>query len=66
MSESMQKMWISIFGMFLLAIAMVAIYLSRYKFNNRFLKIITAFSAWICLLLGGFIVFIVVLSGPTY
>ncbi|MCJ8006684.1 DUF2768 domain-containing protein [Lederbergia wuyishanensis] len=65
MSPSMQKMWISIIGMFLLALAMFTIYISRYKMNNRILKIVTAISAWVFMIIGGLIMLFVVLTGPT-
>ncbi|MBW8349094.1 DUF2768 domain-containing protein [Bacillus sp. IITD106] len=65
MSPSMQKMWISIIGMLLLALAMFTIYISRYKLNNRVLKIVTAISAWLCMIIGGLIMLFVVLTGPT-
>lgn len=65
MSLSMQKMWISIVGMFLLAIAMLLIYLSRFKFQNRILKVVTAIIAWILMIIGGLIVMLIVLTGPT-
>ncbi|MCJ7839452.1 DUF2768 domain-containing protein [Lederbergia sp. NSJ-179] len=65
MSVSMQKMWISIIGMFLLALAMLAIYVSRYKVKNKWFKSITAIVAWICLMVGGLIMLFIVLSGPT-
>jgi len=61
----MQKMWISIIGMLLLALAMFTIYISRYKLNNRVLKIVTAISAWLCMIIGGLIMLFVVLTGPT-
>lgn len=66
MSLSMQKMWISIIGMILLAIAMFAIYISRYKLKNTALKIILSIFAWLCLIVGGIIVAFIVLAGPTY
>lgn len=65
MSESMLKMWISIAGMGLLAIAMVAIYFSRYKMKMKFLKAITALFAYLCLIVGGIIMVFVVFTGPT-
>ena len=58
MSESMFKMWVSIAGMGLMAIAMVVIYLSRYKIKFKFLKAITAIIAYLCLIIGGLIMVI--------
>ncbi|MEK3886022.1 DUF2768 domain-containing protein [Bacillus sp. FSL K6-3431] len=65
MSLSMQKMWISILGMILLALAMFTIYISRYKLNKGILKIVTALTAWIFMILGGLLMLFVVLTGPT-
>ncbi|GIN38195.1 MULTISPECIES: DUF2768 domain-containing protein [Heyndrickxia] len=65
MSESMFKMWVSIAGMGLMAVAMVVIYLSRYKIKFKFLKAITAIIAYLCLIIGGLIMVYVVFTGPT-
>ncbi|MDH5159950.1 DUF2768 domain-containing protein [Heyndrickxia oleronia] len=65
MSESMFKMWVSIAGMGLMAIAMVVIYFSRYKIKFKFLKAITAIIAYLCLIIGGLIMVYVVFTGPT-
>lgn len=65
MSLSMQMMWVSILSMILLALSMFTIYLSRYKINNRGLKIVTSLTAWILLLIGGLLMLVVVLPGPT-
>jgi hypothetical protein len=61
----MFKMWVSIAGMGLMAIAMVVIYLSRYKIKFKFLKAITAIIAYLCLIIGGLIMVYVVFTGPT-
>jgi hypothetical protein len=65
MSLSMLKMWISIAAMGIMAIAMVTIYVSRYKLKSKAFKIITALLAYICLIVGGLMMIYVVLSGPT-
>ncbi|HLU22633.1 MAG TPA: DUF2768 domain-containing protein [Bacillaceae bacterium] len=65
MSLSMQKMWISIIGMILLALAMFVIYVSRYKLENKILKVLTSIIAWIMMITGGIIVMLIVLTGPT-
>ncbi|MFD1707127.1 DUF2768 domain-containing protein [Siminovitchia sediminis] len=65
MSLSMQKMWISIVAMILLALAMLTIYISRFKLKKGFLKIITAFTAWALMIAGGLLMLLVVLTGPT-
>src|SRR5690606_39299398 len=56
MSLYMQKMWISIIGMILLALAMFVIYVSRYKLENKILKVLTSIIAWIMMITGGIIV----------
>jgi len=66
MSLSMQKMWISIAAMILMALAMFTIYISRYKLNKTILKVITAITAWAFMIVGGLLMLYVVLSGPTY
>ncbi|WP_062104798.1 DUF2768 domain-containing protein [Bacillus niameyensis] len=66
MSVSMQKMWISIIGMGLFLVAMFAIYITRYKLKNKFLKIVTSIVAWLSLIVGGIIMLYIVLAGPTY
>ena len=65
MSLSMLKMWISIAAMGIMAIAMVTIYVSRYKVKSKVIRFITALLAYICLIVGGLMMFYVVLSGPT-
>jgi len=58
------KMWFALGSMGLMFLAVIAIYISRYKFKNRFLKVITSFVAYTCMLISGVIVFFVVFSGP--
>lgn len=65
MSVSMQKMWISIVAMGLLALAMLTIYISRFKMKQGFLKVITAMAAWLFMIIGGLLMLFVVLTGPT-
>lgn len=65
MSLSMQKMWISFVAIGLLGLAAVAIYVSRYKLNKGFLRAITALAAWSCMIIGGLLMLLVVMTGPT-
>lgn len=65
MSPGLMRMWISISGIGFLAISVFLIYLSRYKLKNRILKGITALLAYILLVLGGLIIFIIVIAGPS-
>ncbi|MBA2173866.1 DUF2768 domain-containing protein [Halobacillus locisalis] len=64
MSESMLKMYISFGGMISLFLAVGLIYLSRHKLSGVFSGIV-AFLAYIFMILGGIIIFYIVLSGPT-
>ena len=64
MSLAMQKMWVSIAGMGLMAIAVLAIYLSRYKLKGV-LKFLVATIAYVSLFLAAIIMFITIVSGPT-
>ena len=61
MSPGMLKMWISIAGMGLMFLAIVTIYLSRFKLKG-ILRIITAFLAYIFLIIAGFTLFIVLFT----
>ncbi|MEW9674707.1 DUF2768 family protein [Lentibacillus sp. L22] len=63
MSVGLIKMWISFAGIILLLIAIGLILLSRYKLKG-FFAIIISVLAYICLILGGIIIFYIVLSGP--
>ncbi|ALC81427.1 MULTISPECIES: DUF2768 domain-containing protein [Bacillus] len=64
MSIGLLKMWFALASMGLMAVAVLSIYLSRYKFNNRYLKFFVSGLAYICMILSGIIVFFVVFSGP--
>ena len=64
LSLSMQKMWISIAGMGLMAIAVLAIYVSRYKLKG-ILKYLLATIAYVSLFLAALIMFVTIVSGPT-
>ncbi|WP_338451787.1 DUF2768 domain-containing protein [Niallia oryzisoli] len=65
MSPALMKMWISLASMGFMFIAIVLIFLSRYKFKQGVLKAIFAVFAYMLLVLSGFIMFLVVFSGPT-
>ncbi|MGE6629518.1 DUF2768 domain-containing protein [Bacillus sp. NPDC077027] len=64
MSFALMKMWFALGSMGLMFLAVVAIYLSRYKLKNRFLKITASTIAYGFMLVSGIIVFLVVFSGP--
>ncbi|WP_019242037.1 MULTISPECIES: DUF2768 domain-containing protein [Bacillus] len=63
MTPGLQKMWISFAAMFFMSFSLVSIYFSRYKLKG-FFKVITAIIAYTLMILAGFIIFIVVFSGP--
>ncbi|WP_197046604.1 DUF2768 domain-containing protein [Oceanobacillus salinisoli] len=64
MSISMLKMYISFAGMIFLFLAMGLILLSRYKLNGWLAKTVSLI-AYICLVLGSFIIIYIVITGPT-
>ncbi|TFE00419.1 DUF2768 domain-containing protein [Jeotgalibacillus sp. R-1-5s-1] len=63
--SALDKMWISFGSMAFMFLAIIIIYLSRYKFNNKILKFVTALIAYVFMILAGIIILFVVLSGPT-
>ncbi|WP_417168702.1 DUF2768 domain-containing protein [Terrihalobacillus insolitus] len=64
MSESMLKMYISFAGMIFLFISIGLILLSRYKLKGIFAVVVAIF-AYLFLIVGGLIIFYIVISGPT-
>ncbi|TDW04832.1 uncharacterized protein DUF2768 [Bacillus badius] len=60
----MMNMWISFIGMGLMILSVFAIYVSRYKLKNGFLKAISALIAYACMIIGGLIMVYIVFSGP--
>jgi hypothetical protein len=64
LSVAMQKMWVSIAGMGLMAIAVLAIYLSRYKLKG-ILKYLLATIAYVSMFIAAIIMVIIIVSGPT-
>ncbi|WP_338470100.1 DUF2768 domain-containing protein [Niallia sp. XMNu-256] len=65
MSPALMRMWISIASMGFLFVAMILIYLSRYKLKQKILKVFSAIFAYLLLFISGMIIFLVVFSGPT-
>ncbi|WP_080845443.1 DUF2768 domain-containing protein [Cytobacillus gottheilii] len=65
MSVSLMKMWISLSSMGFMFISILLIYLSRFKFKNKTLKLITALIAYILMIISGIIIFLIVFGGPT-
>lgn len=65
MSLALMKMWISLASMGFMVIAIIFIYLSRYKLNQGVLKAFTAVVAYLLLVVSGLIIFLVVFTGPS-
>jgi hypothetical protein len=57
----MLKMWISIAGIALMFLAIITIYVSRYKLQGIF-KAVTAVIAYLFMIIAGFILFIVLFT----
>jgi len=64
MSVGLIKMWFALGAIAFMFISVMCILLSRYKIQNKVLKGITAFIAYLLMIVSGFIIFIVVFSGP--
>ncbi|MCY7916230.1 DUF2768 domain-containing protein [Bacillus vallismortis] len=64
MSLALMKMWFALGSMGLMFLAVASIYLSRFRLRNRFLKIVVSSFAFMCVLISGMIVVVVVFSGP--
>ncbi|TFB23959.1 DUF2768 domain-containing protein [Filobacillus milosensis] len=64
MSEGMLRMYISFAGMASLVISALLIVLARHKLKGIF-RVIVSILAYILLIIGGFIIFFIVFSGPT-
>jgi Protein of unknown function (DUF2768) len=65
MSPALMKMWISLASMGFMFIAIIFIYLSRYKLKQGVLKAFTAVVAYLLLVVSGLIIFFVVFTGPS-
>ncbi|MFL6554860.1 MAG: DUF2768 domain-containing protein [Bacillus sp. (in: firmicutes)] len=61
MSPAMIKMWVSIAGMGFMFLAIITIYLSRYKLKG-ILRIITAIIAYLLMIVAGITLLIVFLT----
>jgi hypothetical protein len=61
MSPGMLKMWISVAGMGLMFLAILTIYLSRFKLTG-ILRFITAAIAYILMIISGIIIFFVLFT----
>ncbi len=64
MSAAEIKEIISFIGIGLLILAILFIQLGRRKLTG-FLRFVTTFIAYVCLIIGALIVFFIVISGPT-
>ncbi|TWI58845.1 DUF2768 domain-containing protein [Halalkalibacter nanhaiisediminis] len=64
MSQALLNMWISFFALALMFVSAGAAIFSREKLKGWIQKIVLAFS-FVCLLVSGVIVFLIVIGGPT-
>ncbi|PKR78857.1 DUF2768 domain-containing protein [Halalkalibacillus sediminis] len=64
MSEPLLRMYISFVGIILLFASVGLILLARHKLKG-FLSVITGIIAYLFMLVGGFIIIFITLSGPT-
>lgn len=64
MSIGLMKMWFSLGAIALMFVAVAFILLSRHKLKNKFLKGFIALFAYVCMIVSGLIIFLVVFSGP--
>ncbi|KHF40349.1 DUF2768 domain-containing protein [Halalkalibacter okhensis] len=64
MSQAMMNMWISFFALALMFVSAGTAIFSRAKLKGWLQKLVLAFS-FICLLISGWIVFLIVIVGPT-
>ncbi|MDQ0158494.1 DUF2768 domain-containing protein [Alkalibacillus salilacus] len=64
MSEPLLRMYISFLGMILLFVATGLILLARHKLKGV-VSVVVAVIAYLCMVVGGFIIFYIVFSGPT-
>lgn len=63
MTPGLIKMWVSFFAMILLLVAALVIMISRRKLTG-FWKGLSAGFAYICMIIAGFIIILIVFSGP--
>lgn len=63
--SSLDKMWVSFASMGFMMISMGLIYFSRYKLNNKLVKVVFALVAYILLIIGFITMIFIVFSGPT-
>ncbi|WP_421379255.1 DUF2768 domain-containing protein [Bacillus salacetis] len=63
--SSMMKMWVSFASMGFMILAILTIYLSRYKLKRGIFRFITALIAYVLMISGGLMMAYIVLSGPT-
>ncbi|MFC0271591.1 DUF2768 domain-containing protein [Metabacillus herbersteinensis] len=63
MNIALMKMWIALASMGFMFIAIIFIYLSRFKLKG-FLKVIFSVLAYFFMILAGIIILFVVFSGP--
>ncbi|MBH0157471.1 MULTISPECIES: DUF2768 domain-containing protein [Fictibacillus] len=63
MSEGLLKMWVALSAIGLMFVAVFSIMFSRAKLKGIFQTVVSLF-AWICMIVAGILIIIVVFSGP--
>lgn len=63
--SKMDLMWVSFYSLGLMLLAMMLIYVARFKINNKVLRIIVTICAYLSLLLSALLM-IVVLGGSNH
>jgi hypothetical protein len=63
MSEGLMKMWVALSAIGLMFVAVFSIMFSRSKLSG-IIQIIVSLFAWLCMIVAGILILIVVLSGP--
>ncbi|MTH52186.1 DUF2768 family protein [Bacillus mangrovi] len=64
MTPGLIKMWIALSSIAFMFIAVLSIYLSRYKIRNGVLKFIVSAAAYVFMISAGLLMVFVVFSGP--
>jgi Kef-type K+ transport system membrane component KefB len=63
MSDGLMKMWIALFAIGLMFVAVLSIQFSRFKLKGVW-RVLTAIVAYSCMIIAGILIVFVVFSGP--
>ncbi len=64
MPPGLINMWVSLFAIACMFLAVSLIYISRHKMKNKAVKMVTALFAYVFMFLSGFLAMIVLFGGP--